>query len=85
MAQNLELHMALKKRGVPTEFFVYPGQPHGLQEPRYQLVKMMGEMTWFEHWIRGKPWFTWDELLATADRMAGKDAVSRPQSAVTAH
>jgi len=85
MAQNLELHMALKKRGVPTEFFVYPGQPHGLQEPRYQLVKMMGEMTWFEHWIRGKPWFTWDELLATADRIAGKEAVSRQPSAVSNH
>jgi len=81
MAQNLELHMALKKRGVPTEFFVYPGQPHGLQEPRYQLVKMMGEMTWFEHWIRGKPWFTWEELLATADRMAGK---AKPEGATAA-
>ena len=81
MAQNLELHMALKKRGVPTEFFVYPGQPHGLQEPRYQLVKMIGEATWFEHWIRGKPWFTWEELLATADRIAGK---TKPEGATAA-
>ena len=81
MAQNLELHMALKKRGVPTEFFVYPGQPHGLQEPRYQLVKMVGEATWFEHWIRGRPWFTWDELLATADRIAGK---TKPEGATAA-
>jgi len=84
MAQNLELHMALKKRGVPTEFFVYPGQPHGLQEPRYQLIKMVAEASWFEHWIRGKQWFTWEELLATADRIAGKAAVSRPPSAVSA-
>jgi len=81
MAQNLELHMALKKRGVPTEFFVYPGQPHGLQEPRYQLVKMVGEATWFEHWIRGRPWFTWEELLATADRIAGK---TKPEGATAA-
>src|SRR5882762_4869465 len=81
MAQNLELHMALKKRGVPTEFFVYPGQPHGLQEPRYQLVKMVGEATWFEHWIRGRPWFTWDELLATAYRIAGK---TKPEGATAA-
>ncbi len=85
MAQNLELHMALKKRGVPTEFFVYPGQPHGLQEPRYQLVKMIGEATWFEHWIRGKNWFTWEELLTIADGIAGKEAVRRPQSAVSTH
>jgi dipeptidyl aminopeptidase/acylaminoacyl peptidase len=83
MAQNLELHMALKKRGVPTEFLVYPGQPHGIQEPRYQLVKMMGEVGWFDRWIRGKPVFTWEELLATADRIAGKEAVSRQPSAVS--
>src|SRR6267378_1285394 len=83
MAQNLELHMALKKRGVPTEFFVYPGQPHGLQEPRYQLVKMVAELGWFEHWIRGKQWFTWEELLAIADRIAGKEGVSRQSSVVS--
>jgi dipeptidyl aminopeptidase/acylaminoacyl peptidase len=81
MAQNLELHMALKKRGVPTEFFVYPGQPHGLQEPRYQLVKMVGEATWFEHWIRGRPWFSWDDLLTIADRIAGK---TKPEGATAA-
>jgi len=73
MAQNLELHMALKQRGVPTEFLVYPGQPHGLQEPRYQLVKMVAEVGWFEHWIRGKPgWLDWNDLLTRADRIAGK-------------
>jgi len=84
MAQNLELHMALRKRGVPTEFLVYPGQPHGLQLPRYQLVKMVAELSWFERWIRGKPGFTWEELLAVADRIAGKEAVSRRPSAVSA-
>ena len=84
MAQNLELYMALKKRAVPTEFFVYPGQPHGLQEPRYQLTKMVAELSWFEHWIRGKQWFTWQELLGIADRIAGKEAISRQPSAVSA-
>jgi dipeptidyl aminopeptidase/acylaminoacyl peptidase len=83
MAQNLEMHMALKQRGVPTEFLVYPGQPHGIQEPRYQLVKMMAEVSWFERWIRGRAPFTWDELLATADRIAGKEAVSRQPSAIS--
>lgn len=81
MAQNLELYMALKQRGVSTEFLVYPGQPHGIQLPRYQLVKMMAELSWFEHWIRGKPWFTWEELLATADRIGGKAASTPAQAA----
>jgi len=64
--QSEELHMALKKLGVPTEFIVYPRMPHGITEPRYQLVKMVSEFNWFEKWLRGKPgWFDWKELLET--------------------
>ncbi|MGH7570106.1 MAG: S9 family peptidase [Gemmatimonadales bacterium] len=82
LPQNLELHMALKQLGVPTELLIYPGQPHGIQEPRYQLVKMMAELGWFERWIRGKgTWLSWEELLATADRIAGK---AKPETPATA-
>ena len=64
--QSEELHMALKKLGVPTEFFVYPGTTHGITEPRNQMVKMVSEFNWFEKWIRGKQgWFEWKELLET--------------------
>ncbi len=70
MPQGQELHMALKKLGVPTEFIIYPGQPHGIQNPRYQLVKMEAELGWFERWIRGREsWLDWDELLAEAERI----------------
>ena len=64
--QSEELHMALKKLGVPTEFIVYPRMGHGLTEPRYQMVKMVAEYKWFEKWIRGKQgWINWRELLDT--------------------
>jgi dipeptidyl aminopeptidase/acylaminoacyl peptidase len=64
--QSEELHMALKKLGVPTEFFVYPGATHGITEPRNQMVKMVAEFNWFEKWIRGKQgWFEWKEMLQT--------------------
>jgi dipeptidyl aminopeptidase/acylaminoacyl peptidase len=64
--QSEELHMGLKKLGVPTEFFVYPGTTHGITEPRNQVVKMMAEFNWFEKWMKGKDgWFTWKELLDT--------------------
>ena len=33
--QSEELHMALKKLGVPTEFVVYPRTAYGITEPRY--------------------------------------------------
>lgn len=64
--QSEELHMALKKLGVPTEFFVYPGSTHGITAPRNQLVKMVSEFNWFEKWIKGKDgWFEWKDLLST--------------------
>ncbi len=64
--QSEELHMALKKLGVPTEFIVYPNMPHGLTEPRYQMVKMVAEFNWFEKWIKGKDgWLDWKVLLDT--------------------
>ncbi len=66
--QSDELHMALKKLGVPVEYIIYPGEPHGLTSPRHQLVKMVAEFNWFEKWIRGKPdWFEWKTLLDTLD------------------
>ena len=73
--QSDELHMALKKLGVPVEYIVYPGMPHGLTEPRYQLVKMVSEFNWFEKWIRGrKDWFAWKELLDTLPEDAASKA-----------
>ncbi len=64
--QSEELHMALRKLGVPTEFMVYPGTTHGIVEPRNQLVKAVAEFNWFEKYIRGRQgWFEWSELLKT--------------------
>ncbi|MGH9662664.1 MAG: alpha/beta hydrolase family protein, partial [Bryobacteraceae bacterium] len=67
--QSEELHMALKKLGVPTEFIVYPRMGHGITEPRYQMVKMVSEYAWFEKWIRGKKeWLSWRELVETVPK-----------------
>jgi len=78
--QSDELYMALKKLGVPVEYIVYPGMPHGLTEPRYQLVKMVSEFNWFEKWIKGrKEWFDWKALLDTLPA----DADAKPETAST--
>ena len=64
--QSEELHMALKKLGVPTEFFVYPGNSHGIPGTRNRLVKMVSEFSWMERYINGKDgWFEWEDLLKT--------------------
>ena len=66
--QSEELHMALKRLGVPTEFFVYPGNTHGIPDPRNQYVKSMAEFTWMEKWVRGKNVkFEWKPLLKTLE------------------
>lgn len=67
--QSEELHMALKKLGVPTEFIIYPRMGHPITEPRLQMVKMVSEYNWFEKWIKGKQgWFDWKEILDTVPK-----------------
>jgi dipeptidyl aminopeptidase/acylaminoacyl peptidase len=76
--QSEELHMALERLGVPTEFFVYPGTTHGIPDPRNQLLKSTAEMAWMDYWVRhsGKR-FTWRDVLRTlGDSTSGKPTVS---------
>ncbi len=64
--QGQELHTALKKLGVPTEFIVYPNMGHGISDMKYQMVKMQAEFNWFEKWIRGKEgWIDWTKMIET--------------------
>ena len=66
--QSEELHMALKKLGVPTEFMVYPGNTHGIPDPRDQYTKSMAEMAWMDKYVRGMDVkFEWKDLLKTVD------------------
>ena len=64
--QSVELHMALKRLGVPTELFMYPGQSHGIPDARNQLVKAVAEMAWMDHYVRGQGQkFSWRAVLDT--------------------
>jgi dipeptidyl aminopeptidase/acylaminoacyl peptidase len=66
--QSVELHMALKQIGVPTELFMYPGQAHSIPDPRNQLVKAMSEMAWMDYYVRGRgKKFAWRDVLKTLD------------------
>ena len=65
--QSEELHMALKKLGVPTELFVYPGATHGIPDPRNQLLKSVAEKAWMDKWILGKGGFRWQDVLRTLE------------------
>jgi len=65
--QSDELHMGLRKMGVPTEYFVYPGNTHGIPDARNQLLKSVAEKSWMDHWILGKGKFQWQEVLKTLE------------------
>ena len=69
--QSEELHMALKKLGVPTEFLVYPGASHGIPDARNQFVKATAEMAWMDYWVRGSGRkFAWRDVLKTLEDSA---------------
>ena len=73
--QSVELHMALKRLGVPTELFMYPGNSHGIPDPRNQLVKSMSEMAWMDHYVRGTgKKFAWRDVLKTLEEETEKKA-----------
>ncbi|MCX6543674.1 MAG: S9 family peptidase [Acidobacteria bacterium] len=67
--QSIELHMALKRLGVPTELFVYPGETHGIPDARNQFAKSMSEMAWMDYYVRGSgKKFSWRTVLDTLDQ-----------------
>ncbi len=69
--QSVELHMALRQLGVPTELFLYPGSTHGIPDARNRLLKSVSEMAWMDHWVRGMgEGFDWDMVLSTLEEAA---------------
>ena len=73
--QSVELHMALKKLGVPTELYMYPGRTHGIRQPRNRLVKSVSEMAWMDHYVRGiGNKFEWRQVLETLPNKKGNSS-----------
>ncbi len=81
--QSVELHMALKKLGVPTELFMYPGNSHGIPDPRNRLVKSVSEMAWMDYYVRGKgSKFSWRDVLSTLPAASDSSSRSATQAPV---
>jgi dipeptidyl aminopeptidase/acylaminoacyl peptidase len=75
--QSVELHMALKQLGVPTELYMYPGNTHGIPDPRNQLVKSVSEMAWMDYYVRGMgKKFAWRDVLQTLEDEAARPKIS---------
>jgi dipeptidyl aminopeptidase/acylaminoacyl peptidase len=82
--QSVELHMALKRIGVPTELFMYPGSTHGIPDPRNQLVKSVSEMAWMDYYVRGSgKKFAWRDVLKTLEQEAARPKAAANTSEVS--
>jgi dipeptidyl aminopeptidase/acylaminoacyl peptidase len=74
--QSVELHMALKQLGVPTELYMYPGNTHGIPDTRNNLVKSVSEMAWMDYYVRGMGQkFAWRDVLKTLEDEAARPKV----------
>lgn len=81
--QSVELHMALKKLGVPTELFLYPGQSHGIPDARNQYVKSVSEMAWMDYYVRGLgDKFSWRDVLQSLESPASAQSAARVSAAI---
>ncbi|HWP38094.1 MAG TPA: S9 family peptidase [Gemmatimonadales bacterium] len=77
--QSAELFMALKQLGVPTEFFMYPGDTHGIPDARNRMVKAMAEKAWMDHYVRGiGERFAWADVRRELLKTLGEAGERRP-------
>jgi hypothetical protein len=52
---------------------MYPGNTHGITDPRNQLVKSVSEMAWMDFYVRGiGKKFAWRDVLKTLEEEAAK-------------
>lgn len=66
--QSEEMHMALSKLGVPNEFWVYPGESHGIPDARNQYAKAVAEKIWMDYYVRGSgKKFAWRDILTAVE------------------
>jgi dipeptidyl aminopeptidase/acylaminoacyl peptidase len=52
--QGLRLYVALKRRGVPTELLLFPGEGHELSRsgrPRHRLARIEHLLRWWARWL----------------------------------
>ncbi|HZR42344.1 MAG TPA: S9 family peptidase [Ktedonobacteraceae bacterium] len=52
LSQATGFHRALRKHHVPTEFVVYPREPHGIGERAHQIDLLNRVRSWYDRWLR---------------------------------
>jgi dipeptidyl aminopeptidase/acylaminoacyl peptidase len=52
LGQSQELYRGLKRYNVPSDFVVYPREPHGLQEAKHRVDMQTRMVAWFEKYLK---------------------------------
>jgi len=52
LGQSQELYRGLKRYGVPTEFVVYPREPHGLREEKHLIDRLNRIVAWYDKYLQ---------------------------------
>jgi dipeptidyl aminopeptidase/acylaminoacyl peptidase len=52
LGQSIEMHTALKWKGVPVELVVYPREGHGIRERPHQIDFLNRGLAWFDRYLR---------------------------------
>jgi dipeptidyl aminopeptidase/acylaminoacyl peptidase len=51
---GFEMLSALRREGIPVEFWVYPGEGHIFTTPEHRFSSMQRNLDWFNFWLFGK-------------------------------
>jgi len=49
-----QMYLALKRRGIDTRLVVYPGQPHWLRVPSYNVHRYTEYLAWYDKYVKGE-------------------------------
>jgi dipeptidyl aminopeptidase/acylaminoacyl peptidase len=49
LPMGLMFHQALRDRGVPTQMVIYPGEGHGIRQPKHREDVLNRVLAWFAH------------------------------------
>ena len=52
IGQSQELYRGLKRYNVPTDFVLYPREPHGLQEAKHRVDMQTRMVAWFDKYLK---------------------------------
>jgi dipeptidyl aminopeptidase/acylaminoacyl peptidase len=62
-----QLYQALRRRGVPTQLVVYPGQSHGIRVPSYQVDRYERYLAWYDKWVKASTKPVTEDGMPTLD------------------